>query len=72
MSLDGKSPVNFKQGEWSEWETCSVTCGGGIQERKRATTQETLFNGNEYTWDEKETQACNNNDCPGKYFSNIL
>ena len=72
MSSDEKSPVNFKQGDWLEWETCSVSCGGGTQERHRAVTQEALLNGNEYTWDEKETQSCNSNGCSGIDSSNML
>ena len=72
MISDEKPAVNFKQGDWSEWKICSVTCGGGTQERHRVVTQESLFNGNEYTWDEKETQSCNSNGCPGINFSNIL
>ena len=59
--------VNCLWGAWSAWETCSVTCGGGTQERNRAKTQDALFGGYECTGNDKETQSCNNNGCPGLY-----
>ena len=64
--------VNCIWGAWSTWETCSVTCGGGTQDRNRAITQEALFGGNECTGDDKETQSCNSNGCPGMDISKIL
>ena len=59
-------------GEWSAWEICSVTCGSGTQERNRSITQEALFGGNVCKGDDRETQSCNSNGCPGMDISKIL
>ena len=71
LYYDEKFTVNCSWEAWSTWETCSVTCGGGTQERNRTVGREALFGGNECTGDEKETQACNSNGCPGTYFSDL-
>ena len=52
-------------GAWSAWETCSVTCGGGTQERNRTITQPALNNGTDCAGNDTETQSCNTNGCPG-------
>ena len=62
-----KFAVNCTWDTWTAWETCSVTCGGGTQDRNREVGQEALFGGNECTGDNEETQSCNNNGCPGMY-----
>ena len=67
-----KFVVNCLWGEWSAWKTCSVTCGSGTQERNRSITQEALFGGNVCKGDDRETQSCNSNGCPGIYLSNIV
>ena len=61
--------VNCIWGAWSAWETCSVTCGGGNQERNRAISQQALFGGNECAGIAKETQSCNSQGCPGRYYA---
>ena len=62
--------VNCVWGAWSAWETCSVTCGGGTQDRNRAVSQQALFGGNECAGTGQETQSCNSAGCPGRYFTN--
>ena len=49
---------------WSEWSTCSLTCGSGEQMRTRECDQN--CDGVQID-DLKETQSCNNGDCQGKY-----
>ena len=51
---------------WSTWGTCSVSCGGGTQERNRNKTQEALFGGTDCVGNDTETQNCSTNGCPGK------
>ena len=59
--------VNCTWGAWSAWETCSVTCGGGTQERNRTVSQPALYNGTDCVGNDTETQICNTNGCPGYY-----
>ena len=61
-----KNTVDCVWGTWSAWETCSVTCGGGIQERNRNFSQPALFNGTDCVGDDVQTQNCSTNSCPGK------
>ena len=49
---------------WSEWSSCSLTCGSGEQTRTRTCDQNCDDVQND---DLSETQSCNNGDCPGKY-----
>ena len=50
---------------WSAWETCSVSCGGGSQERYRTINQTAINNGANCAGSDTETQHCNSNGCPG-------
>ena len=45
---------------WSNWSTCSLTCGSGEQTRTR-TCDKGCSND-----DLVETQSCNDTACPGK------
>ena len=65
MMLISPNLVDCTWGAWSAWETCSVTCGGGTQERNRTITQPALNNGTDCTGNDTETQPCNSNGCPG-------
>ena len=49
---------------WSEWSTCSLTCGSGEQTRTRTCDENC---DDVQTDDLTETQNCNTDDCPGKY-----
>lgn len=57
--------VNGGWGPWSPWDTCSVTCGGGVQNRKRlCNSPPPKFGGKECVGDETSTQLCNKQACP--------
>ena len=51
---------------WTAWETCSVSCGDGTQERSRMITVPAANGGIDCTGDATETHACNLGSCPGK------
>ena len=67
--------VNGGWGDWNEWQTCQVSCGGGYQNRTRTCDNPTpQFEGEDCTVDgslEYETQKCNENPCPSTQLSNI-
>ena len=57
--------------EWEEWSDCSVTCGGGTRTRYRQCTNPVPQHGGKDCEDLEpptETEECNSNECPGKYF----
>lgn len=59
------SPVNGNWGPWSPWDTCSLTCGGGVQSRKRLCNDPApKFGGKECVGDAKDSQLCNEKTCP--------
>ena len=51
---------------WSAWDTCSVSCGDGTQERNRMIAVPAANGGIDCTGDTTETHACNLGGCPGK------
>ena len=53
-------------GEWSDWEACSATCGGGTMKRTRTCT-DGVYGGvacTGSTMETEETTSCNDFDCP--------
>lgn len=57
--------VNGNWGPWSPWDSCAVTCGGGIQKRGRlCNNPEPQFGGKDCIGDVTESQICNKQDCP--------
>lgn len=46
-----------------DWETCTKSCGGGIQKRRRTC----LVNGDKCAECLEETRLCNDSPCPGKF-----
>ena len=59
ISIDG----NFT--EWSEWSSCSVTCGNGTQMRHRNCTNPVpAFGGKTCTGEYNETRHCSPANCP--------
>ena len=49
---------------WGTWETCSVNCGSGTQERKR-TKVAAQHGGTDCAGNDTETQFCCGITCPG-------
>lgn len=56
-------PVDCQVSAWSEWGSCSKTCGGGTQTRTRTTTVPPA-NGGKACPPLTETQSCNTQACP--------
>uniref|UniRef100_A0A7N9AUD5 Thrombospondin 1b n=1 Tax=Mastacembelus armatus TaxID=205130 RepID=A0A7N9AUD5_9TELE len=58
-------PINGNWGPWSPWDTCSLTCGGGAQTRKRLCNDPApQYGGKDCLGDAKDTQMCNKKACP--------
>ncbi|KAL6105885.1 thbs1 [Pungitius sinensis] len=58
-------PVNGGWGPWSPWATCTVTCGGGVQNRKRLCSDPVpKYGGKDCVGDASVSQVCNKQDCP--------
>ena len=51
--------------EWSEWSTCSVSCGEGIEERTRGQIP-AQHGGKSCVGDSVETTPCSNDPCPSE------
>ena len=58
------NPVDCTWNAWAAWATCSVTCGGGTQERNR-TKNAAQHGGANCTSQSNDTQSCNSQECPG-------
>ncbi len=64
---------NFTDGGWSrwtEWEICSVSCGGGTQTQSRTCTAPTPnFGGKDCVGEATGSEICAENNCPvGNYY----
>ena len=67
-----RSPVDGGYSSWSAWNACTVSCGGGTRTRTRACNNPAPRNGGKTCsarglGNDKETQACNKQGCPGEY-----
>merc|ERR1739845_269657 len=65
---NGPCPVNGGWGDWTEWDECPVSCGGGDHGRTRSCDNPApQFGGDDCTIDgssASESQRCNENLCP--------
>ncbi|XP_060104212.1 SCO-spondin-like [Heteronotia binoei] len=53
-------------GEWSPWTGCTVSCGGGLQSRRRACDSPAPQNGGDYCeGPPTQLEACRLEPCPG-------
>ena len=63
-------------GMWSNWSnfgSCSKTCGGGNKKRGRTCTNPAPANGGKYCQGaSSESAGCNEQDCPGELMYYIL
>ena len=60
LVVDGKWTV------WGNWGICSLTCGGGVQDRSRTCTNPPpAFGGAQCVGPSRSTRLCNDNPCPG-------
>lgn len=57
-------PIDCVWGLFAEWNTCSVTCGGGKQYRSRDITTQAQFGGINCTGATDEEQDCGTDPCP--------
>lgn len=51
--------INCEYSEWEDWDTCSVSCGGGEQKRERRVARESEHGGASCTEKLHEKQDCN-------------
>ncbi|XP_061651323.1 thrombospondin-1-like [Phyllopteryx taeniolatus] len=58
-------PIDGGWGPWSPWDTCTVTCNGGIQNRKRLCSDPApKYGGKDCIGEGTMSQVCNKQDCP--------
>ena len=55
--------VNCRWGNWSAWESCSVTCGGGSQERSRGVVQRPQNGGRKCEGRSTDVRSCGTLSC---------
>ena len=58
-------PVDANWATWAEWTQCNMTCGGGWRSRQRDCNA-ALFGGADCMGESSQTEACNEEPCPGK------
>ena len=66
-------PINYDDievdciwGTWESWSPCTKTCGGGTRTKNRTKSITEAYGGTCFgNW--TETQACNEQNCPGTF-----
>ena len=54
--------------EWSSWEDCTVTCGGGTKKKIRSCSDpKPQYSGSDCVGNGIETDICNNQHCSGRH-----
>ena len=54
-------------GEYSDWSSCTVTCGGGTQSRSRSCSNPLpAYGGKGCSGETTENKLCGSENCPGK------
>ena len=57
--------------QWSDWSSCSETCGDGLQFRTRE-CEPPQYGGNDCEGDLRDAQGCNEVSCPGKQVHYVI
>ena len=50
--------------DWSAWDDCPVTCGGGTQKRRREVAVEPTNGGKPCVGSPSESKSCSTEACP--------
>ena len=58
--------VNCTWDEFSDWTTCTKTCGGGLQVRQRKVAVVSQFGGSACQGGAAEQRLCSTQNCPRK------
>ena len=59
--------VNGNWGAWTQWSTCSLSCGGGSRKRSRRCDNPPPSSGGTHCpGDDHQIDYCNKEECPGK------
>ena len=56
--------VDCAWGQWTDWSTCTTTCGGGSKQRTRSVAQSVENGGVACVGNAAETQSCADLECP--------
>ncbi|XP_052255034.1 SCO-spondin-like [Dreissena polymorpha] len=57
-------PVDGVWNDWASWATCSLTCGGGSQQRTRRCHYDSNHHGTPCAGPDTETRDCSTDHCP--------
>lgn len=55
--------VDCEVSDWTEWSSCSKTCGSGSQKRERSIVKQPKNNGKPCEGNFEETKTCEVEDC---------
>lgn len=59
-----KCPVHCVWTPWGDWDTCTKTCGGGMQGRTRSVLIKERYGGKPCVGDPQQMQGCSMQACP--------